>query len=189
MLRSLVPGYLLAAASALALGGWVTWEIVQQAEAIREAEARTPPLLTVEVPNATARAPASVPSSPETTGTMGGAVSQLTTTGAVVAAPSATPDPTTPHGPPSAERASPAPASAPLAPRKKPARANIAPPAAAPRPLPAKPHPGLPHAHRKVRKPVQDNGSKRSVDSTPAPSPSAAPAPTVDPNHLFDMRE
>ena len=78
-LRSTMPGYLLAAALVLGFGGWVTWKVTRQSEAIRAAEARTPPAMVVEAPLAPP-APVLVALPPETTG---GAMSQVTTTGAI----------------------------------------------------------------------------------------------------------
>ena len=183
VLRSRAPGYVLAAATALALGGWITWKVVHQAEAIQTAQTRTPPVVTEQIAMTPTAVLVEVPRDPAAA-----ASSQTTTTGAEVPAPSATPPSSTPHAaeaftagesqPTStaqviaAERGTSAPE--PGAPRIEPvATARIAPAT----------HRASP-THRSTKK-AADPDNPYDSESTSAPASSAQPEST----HLFDARD
>ncbi len=86
VLRSSAPGYLLAVGAALALGGFMAWKVVGQADSIHRAETETP---------AEARAGSAPPAAqpvlvavaPDDTNTVVRPLSRLATTGATVPAP------------------------------------------------------------------------------------------------------
>jgi len=82
VLRSPLPAYLLAASATFALGGFVTWEVVGQANAIHRAETTPPVDVTAEPRHTTPDSViVSIPADPGAVG------SRVTTTGALVPAP------------------------------------------------------------------------------------------------------
>jgi cytoskeletal protein RodZ len=176
VLRSAAPGYLLAFGAAALIVGAITWKIVRQSEAIHTAETRplqvqaetdepagTPGPVLVELPADTA--------TPEAT------TSHVTTTGALVLAPSAAPPPTVPVEslPPAAAPAEPA------------ARATHASEPAAPhRAVPRKrPHHATPHPRTDN---ADDNENPYHAPPAPTEAPRAVPS-AEDPDHLFDLRD
>ena len=190
MLRSRAPGYLLATVAVFAVGGFIAWKVVRQAEAIHAVETKAP--ITVTEPE-TSAVPVLVDVPSGTPAAGGIPISRLGTTGAVVATPSAA---TEQPAPASADSVG---ASIPVTSLPQ-ARPLAAPEPAATDSVHAKPHAGhaVPrHAHTRrerpettsVAQPDRAPGSEGNpYDSDRAPSP-AASAPPGDTSGIFDARE
>jgi serine/threonine protein kinase len=175
-LRSAIPGYMLAAAAVLVLGGGIAWKVVHQAVAIHDvvaevAASQPAPAQPLPSPPAAAIPPVSSTPPPASDRTP---ISRLTTTSALASAPPAAtpqPPPAPPHHAPLAHHTS--------------HRSS---------PVPPQPAPDADDPYEDTSAPASPTVIARPAPTfaPPAPSP-AAPQPSavapLDPDQLFEGRK